>query len=275
MNTLTKNDVPVICGVEISTDAEGRFNLNALHKASGEGKHKSPSEWLRLKQTTELITELESNLLKNNQDGNSRLAHKAVNAVHGGSNPGSFAHELLAVEYAGWISPSFRLQVNQTFLDYRRGKLTPVIEVQPEAQPQPQAHPHVVHIDNGIVQIARVIAEATASATMKAMAEVITLPSYPTETAAPVYARQPEGEYVPVSKAAWETGLSDSACRKLIGFFKVPVRSNGGLRGLLVNLPGMKKAAERLLRESTAPKGKRKRWSHPQFGNFTCYADLI
>ncbi|HIA1615591.1 TPA: Rha family transcriptional regulator [Salmonella enterica] len=145
----------------------------------------------------------------------------------------------------------------------------PVI-LPPPVQPAP-----AIQVNEGIVQIARVIAEATASATMKAMAEVITLPSYPTETAAPVYARQPEGEYVPVSKAAWETGLSDSACRKLIGFFKVPVRSNGGLRGMLVNLPEMKKAAERLLRESTAPEGKRKRWSHPQFGNFTCYADLI
>lgn len=148
-------------------------------------------------------------------------------------------------------------------------------QAQISATPAPIMSAPVVHIDNGIVQLARVIAETTASATMKAMAEVITLPSYPTETVAPAYARQPEGEYVPVSKAAWETGLSDSACRKLIGFFKVPVRSNGGLRGLLVNLPEMKKAAERLLRESTAPEGKRKRWSHPQFGNFTCYADLI
>ncbi|EBZ1027902.1 DNA-binding protein [Salmonella enterica subsp. enterica serovar Muenchen] len=148
-----------------------------------------------------------------------------------------------------------------------------VEKVQPIANEVPSKHN--IAIDDRVVQLARVIAEATASATMKAMAEVITLPSYPTETAAPVYARQPEGEYVPVSKAAWETGLSDSACRKLIGFFKVPVRSNGGLRGLLVNLPEMKKAAERLLRESTAPEGKRKRWSHPQFGNFTCYADLI
>ncbi|HAX5210387.1 TPA: KilA-N domain-containing protein, partial [Escherichia coli] len=33
-----------------------------------------------------------------------------------------FAHELLAVEYAGWISPVFRLHVNQTFIDYRTGK---------------------------------------------------------------------------------------------------------------------------------------------------------
>lgn len=40
-----------------------------------------------------------------------------------GRNGGTFAHELLAIEYAGWISPSFRLQVNQTFLDFKAGKL--------------------------------------------------------------------------------------------------------------------------------------------------------
>ncbi|END3476045.1 Rha family transcriptional regulator [Salmonella enterica] len=169
------------------------------------------------------------------------------------------------------LCPEFTAQIVDRWQELEKEKE----QAQMSATPAPIMSAPVVHIDNGIVQIARVIAEATASATMKAMAEVITLPSYPTETAAPVYARQPEGEYVPVSKAAWETGLSDSACRKLIGFFKVPVRSNGGLRGMLVNLPEMKKAAERLLRESTAPEGKRKRWSHPQFGNFTCYADLI
>ncbi|EGG5425455.1 Rha family transcriptional regulator [Salmonella enterica] len=148
-------------------------------------------------------------------------------------------------------------------------------QAQISAAPTPVQPKLVFHLNEGIAQIARVVAEATASATMKAMAEVITLPAYQTEPATPAYFSHTKGEYVPVSKAAWETGLSDSTCRKLIGFFKVPVRSNGGIRGLLVNLPEMKKAADKLLRESTAPAGKRKRWSHPQFGNFTYYADLI
>lgn len=262
MSNILNKDLPVICGVEITTDDEGRFNLNALHKASGSDNAKRPSLWLDNKQTQELIEELSRN---------SCLGQKVIKTVKGGTTPGTFAHELLAIEYAGWISASFRLQVNQTFLDYRRGKLTPVIEI----EPQPQAPAPAVKIDKGIIKLARVIAEATASATMKALAEVITLPAYQTEPATPAYFSHTEGEYVPVSKAAWETGLSDSTCRKLIGFFKVPVRSNGGIRGLLVNLPEMKKAADKLLRESTAPAGKRKRWSHPQFGNFTYYADLI
>lgn len=105
---------PVIAGVQISTDDQGRFNLNLLHKASGLGKHKAPNKWLENKSAQELIQELEF------QTPDSGSALKVNN---GGSNPGTFAHELLAISYAGWISPSFQLQVNQVFLDYRSGNL--------------------------------------------------------------------------------------------------------------------------------------------------------
>lgn len=104
---------PVIAGVEITTDEHGRFNLNALHRASGLGDHKAPNQWLRHKQAKELIDELES------QTANSQSAQSAVNVVNGGTTPGTFAHELLAIEYAGWISPKFQLLVNQTFIDYK------------------------------------------------------------------------------------------------------------------------------------------------------------
>ncbi|MDG1642961.1 KilA-N domain-containing protein [Klebsiella huaxiensis] len=123
---------PVIAGVEITTDAAGRFNLNALHKASGASEDKSPSQWLRRKSTKELIEELKRNLLKDSQNVNLHSAQKPIDTVNGGIAPGTFAHELLAIEYAGWISPSFRLQVNQTFLDFRTGKLAPVNSSMPD-----------------------------------------------------------------------------------------------------------------------------------------------
>ncbi|WNO60895.1 phage antirepressor KilAC domain-containing protein [Rheinheimera sp. MMS21-TC3] len=119
------NTLPVIAGVEITTDAQGRFNLNALHKASGEAEHKRPSKWLSTEPTKELIAELES------QSPSEGLAQKAVNSVKGGSAPGTFAHELLAVSYAGWISPAFQLKVNQVFLDYRNGRLQPIPQFDP------------------------------------------------------------------------------------------------------------------------------------------------
>lgn len=118
-----KSELPVVVGVEIPLDEYGRYNMNTLHKSSGEGKHKSPNKWLENKHTQELIAELEAKLLKNIQTPNSGSARKVINVVNGGSNPGTYAHELIAISYAGWIRPDFQLDVNQAFIDYRAGKV--------------------------------------------------------------------------------------------------------------------------------------------------------
>ncbi|PQQ22461.1 KilA-N domain-containing protein [Photorhabdus hindustanensis] len=124
MNNVTNKNLPVIAGVEITTDSEGRFNLNALHKASGGKDAKRPKTWLDTKQALELVEELRQN---------SALGQEVLKVRKGGVNPGTFAHELLAVEYAGWISPKFRLQVNQTFIDYRSGKLVAAAPVKSQS----------------------------------------------------------------------------------------------------------------------------------------------
>ncbi|QWL69420.1 phage antirepressor KilAC domain-containing protein [Aeromonas hydrophila] len=107
------NSMPVIAGIEITTDEAGRFNLNALHQASGLGAEKAPSKWLRNKQAQELVAEVEK-----------QTGQICIVSIEG-RNGGTFAHELLAISYAGWISPAFQLQVNQVFLDYRTGRLVP------------------------------------------------------------------------------------------------------------------------------------------------------
>ena len=107
--------LPIIAGVEITTDAHGRFNLNALHRASGGEKSKQPSNWQRLESTKALIDELKIR--------SSDLRIAPVEATKGGDDRGTFANELLAIDYAGWISPAFRLQVHQVFIDFRTGKL--------------------------------------------------------------------------------------------------------------------------------------------------------
>jgi len=117
--------LPVIAGVEITTDEAGRFNLNALHRASGTGDHKRPSKWLATEHAKALIEELQKNLSPNQGFGQILLdAEIPVSVIKGGVSPGTFAHELLAISYAGWISPAFQLQVNQVFLDYRTGRLS-------------------------------------------------------------------------------------------------------------------------------------------------------
>ena len=49
--------------------------------------------------------------------------------INGGNERGTYAHELLAVSYAGWISPRFQLQVNQAFLDSRQPTVSENINI--------------------------------------------------------------------------------------------------------------------------------------------------
>ncbi|MBD2811910.1 KilA-N domain-containing protein [Xenorhabdus sp. Vera] len=104
---------PKVADVKITPIKKGK-----LHKASGEGKSKTPNKWLETKQAKELIRQFEAKLLKMFQTPNSRSAQKGIN---GGMSPGTFAHELIAVSYAGWIRPDFQLDVNQAFIDFKSG----------------------------------------------------------------------------------------------------------------------------------------------------------
>ncbi|MBB1452337.1 KilA-N domain-containing protein [Pseudoalteromonas sp. SG43-1] len=103
---------------------DGLYSLNDLHKAAGsEGKHR-PDRFLRLEQTQDLITEINSCP----DMGNSFKTLRGI---------GSFGCKELVYAYAMWISPKFHLQVIRAFdaqqqaitktpspLDYQRIMLT-------------------------------------------------------------------------------------------------------------------------------------------------------
>ncbi|CDH18886.1 conserved hypothetical protein [Xenorhabdus bovienii str. kraussei Quebec] len=59
--------------------------------------------------------------MKGNQAANLQIGQKVVDSAHGGASPGTYAHELIAVSYAGWIRPDFQLDVNQAFIDFKSG----------------------------------------------------------------------------------------------------------------------------------------------------------
>ncbi|HED5571061.1 Rha family transcriptional regulator [Yersinia enterocolitica] len=155
-----------------------------------------------------------------------------------------------------------------------------------ESQPRlsPPA-PQETHMNNDILSLARVVAEATASATMKAVIDIVGIQKYQ-PVAEPIAAIAPpapetlqinhqapvgeQSEYALVSDLSWACGLSDDACRRLTTFSKLPTRLTNGDRGhLLIHRDSFMSAAQTLLDESTPPTGKLKRWQHPVFGGFT------
>ncbi|HGK8565179.1 TPA: Rha family transcriptional regulator [Yersinia enterocolitica] len=157
-------------------------------------------------------------------------------------------------------------------------------EVQPRLEsPQPQQT--FASMNDNILSLARVVAEATASATMKAVIDIVGIQKYQpvTEPVAAIAPPAPEtlqinhqtpvgeqSEYALVSDLSWACGLSDDACRRLTTFSKLPTRLTNGDRGhLLIHRDSFMSAAQTLLDESTPPTGKLKRWQHPAFGGFT------
>lgn len=165
-----------------------------------------------------------------------------------------------------------------------------LVQLRIAAQPAPQP----ISANADILSLARVVAEATASATMKALMEVtgiqaltgtqtlthVQKPTKPVaETAQPElepeepeihdHPLDPSYEFIPIVKIAWDTTFSDAACRRLIDFANIPVRKLEGVRGLCVHMESFLDALKELIAESTPPTGRLKRWQHPEFGGFT------
>ncbi|MDV1856370.1 transcriptional regulator [Citrobacter freundii] len=139
-----------------------------------------------------------------------------------------------------------------------------------------------ISMNHDILSLARVVAEATASATMKAVMEVSganlvaaspVSSSVPQQRISSTEFVNTDAEFVPVHKISWETGLSDPSCRRLVRFANLPSRQLPGVRGLCVHRESFLHAFQVLLEESVRPSGKRKRWQHPEFGGFILRKD--
>lgn len=98
----------VIAGTVIHQDARARYCLNDLHRAAGGEKRHQPSDWLRTKQTQDLISEL-------CVPGIPGTDQSPVEVLQGGAAQGTFVVKELVYAYAMWISPAFHLKVIRAY----------------------------------------------------------------------------------------------------------------------------------------------------------------
>lgn len=96
---------------EIRVDENGYICLNDLGKYF---PNKRIDNWKRLESTVEFIETIDKFL---NTSEVSEL--KSIISKRGKYNGGTYGHELIAMEFATWLSPEFKLKV---FLEYMSGK---------------------------------------------------------------------------------------------------------------------------------------------------------
>jgi hypothetical protein len=110
-------------GNNVTFDFEGETFVNATEMAKPFGKR--PIDFLKLKSTQEYIQVLESEVkslhFTNTEVRNPHIGLNDSNGVvisrKGGDmnsfDQGTWMHELLALEFAGWLSPAFKVWCNQ------------------------------------------------------------------------------------------------------------------------------------------------------------------
>jgi hypothetical protein len=110
-----------IWGQHIRLDAEGRVCLNDVHKAVGSPKNQTPGHWRKLPGTAKIIDAALKFIGKKSTD-KPKGDEKSV--IYSKGKGGTFAHPNLAIEYAGYLSPKLRVEVNDVFLRYKAADIT-------------------------------------------------------------------------------------------------------------------------------------------------------
>lgn len=107
----------------IRINHDGMYSLNDLHKvaiAAGKATDShAPSQFLRNDSVKSFISALESDVQN----------CTSVKTSKGGKNQGTYAVELVAMKYAGWIDPSYEVQVYQAVQALKRGEIDKAVEL--------------------------------------------------------------------------------------------------------------------------------------------------
>lgn len=126
---------PVIRGRIVRVDDHGRVCLNDLHQAAGFSKNKRPGDWRDLPTTApfqlavlERITGKSGNYTKDEM--------RLMIVAKPGANGGTYAHPLMALAYAEYLSDKLAVEVKEVFLRYKAGDATLADEVLERASPE-------------------------------------------------------------------------------------------------------------------------------------------
>lgn len=108
--------------VKIPVSGDGLVSLNVIWKAAGSPENKDPRQWRRLPGTEGFIEEVARSL----NVGKSHI-WKSVRGKHLG---GTYAHRLIAVEYAGYLSHKLRVAVNEGFSQWVQEEYDPTLKME-------------------------------------------------------------------------------------------------------------------------------------------------
>jgi KilA-N domain len=109
-----------IRGREIRVDESGLLSLADIWRASGHTKRKKPREWLDLATTRERIAKAYP-IVTGHRGPYPIADQRAVLRLRSGTDLSPFAHPLVAIDYAAFLSPGLAVEINATYLRVKSG----------------------------------------------------------------------------------------------------------------------------------------------------------
>ncbi|HBP9047721.1 TPA: KilA-N domain-containing protein [Escherichia coli] len=223
---LMKHEVvlPVIVdGYHWACNQDRMWNLNELHKELELPSAKEPGQWRSSVRT----------LL--DQDANLHVAH-------GGSTPGTWATEEVAIAYAMWVSPDFYLKVIRAFIALRNDKVSEAKALAQDSKELKGLKPILEKLDNPkqghtLTECLKNLDFRLGTKLVSAKALNAVLKSG--RIANPFYSRKLDGRGQPVfdiSSGGWMTSFNPKGLEN--GYYRLQDNHYNGQEGLKVLTKG-------------------------------------
>lgn len=109
----------VIRATRISSDANGNVCLNDLYEVAGRPENLQASQWVRHKRTQSLKSALDDRIVCATHRSEEEVARTTYYVSGRGVKAKTYAHPVLALEYAECLNPDIGVEVKEVFLRYR------------------------------------------------------------------------------------------------------------------------------------------------------------
>lgn len=119
----------VLRGTRVATDEHGNICLNDLWKLAGSPENRRSRDWYPSKRAKALDVALRARIgeiLPNSQKFDANSTYYSVGR---GVKAQTFAHPVLALDYAEYLDPKLGVDVRETFLRYKANDVTLALEI--------------------------------------------------------------------------------------------------------------------------------------------------
>jgi hypothetical protein len=126
---MTDTSLIELRGQRITSDEHGNICLNDLYELAGRPENLQASQWARHKRTIALKGALVDRIVCNTHKPTKEI-EKSVHYVAGrGGKAKTFAHPVLALEYAESLNPALGVEIKDVFLRYRANDISLANEI--------------------------------------------------------------------------------------------------------------------------------------------------